>query len=185
MPSESLQSALAALALRPRETLLLRWNWKTALLSPLARGSLFFLTNLPSGLGAAAGALMTEFVLRGATSGFYGAVTQNFRRVEPPWCAFLAVFVLLPLGQHVLEFLVHLVRGTPRLGSSILASVGFTVLSTAVNLHLMRKGLLVVGDEGRSLFDDLAALPRVALESFTSAGAAWRRLRWNMTPGLR
>jgi hypothetical protein len=184
MSSDSLQSALAALVLRPRETLFLRWNWKTAVLSSLARGGLFFLTNLPSGLGAAAGALMTEFALRGATSGFYGAVTQNFRRVEPPWCAFLAVFLLLPLGQHALEFAVHLVRGTPRLGASILASAGFTVLSTAVNLHLMRKGLLVVGDEGRSLLHDLGALPRVAREFLVSAGAACRRLRWTIIPGL-
>jgi len=182
MQPDSLSSAIVQLAFRPQETLLRRWNWKTALLSSWARGGIFFFVNLPAGLEAAGAALLAEFALRSATSGFYGAVTQHFRRVQPPWCAFLGVFLLLPASQHALEFLVHFARGTPRLGSSILASASFTVLSTAVNLQLMRKGLLVVGDEGGSLFSDLAALPRVAREGLTSIGSVCRRLRITRIP---
>src|ERR1700733_14653878 len=63
---------------RPVETLLRRWNWKSAFLSSLFRASIFFFTNLAAGWHAALGALLAELILRGATSGFYGAITESF-----------------------------------------------------------------------------------------------------------
>lgn len=175
MAAGTVREALWELVSRPHQTLLLRWNWKTALLSSLARGSVFFLANLPSGGNAAAAAMLTEFAFRGTTSGFYGAITQSLRRIEPAWRAVAAAFVLLPAVQHSLEFLVHAACGTARLRASLLASMAFTGLSTAVNLYLMRRGLLIVGEQGRTLRSDLAALPRAAGELVMSLVDVCRR----------
>jgi hypothetical protein len=145
----------------PRETLLLRWNWKASLFSSLCRGGLFFAVNAGAGLDAALSAMYTEFVYRSLTAGFYGAITQQFRKAEPRWLASILVGAGIPLVSHSIELTVHWLRGTPHLRASIGASVAFTIVSTVFNLHAMREGVLVVGEGGGSLLADLRSLPRV------------------------
>lgn len=157
----TLAELCTALRRSPWTTLGRRWNYKAAVLSSLVRASLFFFVNLAAGFDAAAAAGGAELALRFATSGFYGALTQSFRRVEPMWVATASAMVLLPALAHSLEFLVHWVRGTPALAASIAASVTFTMVSTAFNLFAMRHGALVVGEGHRPLLDDLAAMPRL------------------------
>jgi hypothetical protein len=136
-----------------------RWNYKSAVLSATFRAPLFFATNLPAGLSAAGGAMAAEFVFRFATAGFYGALTQAFRRVEPAGAATLTAMVVLPLVGHSAEFVVHWMRGTPHLAESIGVSISFTVLSTAFNLFAMRRGALIIGHDSRPLWHDLVRLP--------------------------
>jgi hypothetical protein len=161
----------------PIETIARRWNWKSALLSSIVRGLIFFCVNLVAGWHAAVAALLTELTFRGVASGFYGALTEAFRFAEPEWAASLAVVILLPLVGHSLEFAVHLLRGTAKLGASIFASVCFTAVSTLFNLYAMRRGALVTGEGGQSLGADVKMMPRLVL-SFLAAGplAAWRFL---------
>jgi hypothetical protein len=142
----------------PTRHLIGRWNWKAAVLSSLLRAAIFFFTNLVAGWHAAIGALLAELALRAATSGFYGAITEAFSEARPVWAAMAAAMVVLPLANHSLEFLVHWLRGTPKLGLSIAASVVFTALSTSFNLYAMRHGVLTVGDRSKSLREDLASL---------------------------
>jgi hypothetical protein len=139
--------------------LLLAWNWKAALLSSLYRGGLFFAVNLGSGVHSALGAMFAEFAYRGATAGFYGALTQAASRSGPRRAAAVAAGIVLL--SHGVEFTVHWLRGTPNLRGSIAASACFTLLSTLFNLHAMRRGVLVTGSQGASLWADLRALPRV------------------------
>ncbi len=144
------------------------WNYKSAVLSSCFRSSLFFTTNLSAGVDAATAAMVTEFAFRFVTSGFYGAATQAFRRVEPPRLGTLGAIAVLPAVAHSLEFVVHAARGTPELATSMAASVAFTVLSTAFNLFAMRRGVLIVGAGAGSLCRDLASLPRLMV-SFIGA----------------
>lgn len=164
----SLRQLFVELATHPGQYLISRWNWKAALLSSLVRGLIFFTVNARAGWRAATGALLAEFCLRALTAGFYGALTQAFRRVEPPWQGTLAALICLPLTAHSLELLVHWLRGTPNLRASILASMLFTVLSTGFNLHAMRRGVFITGQGAASLSSDLAAVPRL-LMSFLCA----------------
>ena len=157
----SVAECLAGLWRHPRETLLMRWNWKASLFSSLCRGGLFFAANAGAGLDAALGAMYAEFAYRSLTAGFYGAITQQFRRAEPRWLAASMVGAGVPLVSHAIEFAVHWLRGTPHLRSSIAASVVFTIVSTLFNLHAMREGVLVVGEGSSSLRADLRRLPRV------------------------
>ena len=135
-----------------------RWNWKSAITSAATRGLLFFIVNLHGGLPAASAALTTELSLRLLTSGFYGSLTQAFSGVEPRWAGTLAASIVLPLTSHTVELLVHWWRGTDQLLLSIGASVLFTVLSTAFHLHVMRRGLLIVGPGSHSLATDFRAM---------------------------
>ncbi len=157
------RGVLQGLIVHPVDRLARRWNWKAAVLSALSRGALFFAVNLGAGLDAARAALVTEFVLRAAMSGFYGTLTQSFRRVEPKWAGTAAAVVVLPLVSHSMELLAHWARGTAALLPSLAASVLFTVISTAFHLHVMRQNVLTVGRASQSLSADLKAMPRLFL----------------------
>jgi len=163
----TLRQALLRLLRYPVQLLFHRWNWKSAVLSSLLRASLFFAVNLNAGLPAAIPAMKTELVFRAVTSGFYGALTESFRDVTPAWEAAVAVMVLLPLANHSIELLVHWIRGTHNLYSSILASVILTAFSTLFNFYIMRRGALIVGSGRRSLLADLRRLPRLTLDFVT------------------
>jgi hypothetical protein len=161
---ETVLEVLAVLARDPVRALLLKWNWKAALLSACLRGSIFFWANLGASLEAAVGAMLAEFIFRTITSGFYGSFIQSFRCVRPAWKATLATVGVVPLVSHTIEFLIHYLRGTEKLALSILCSVSFTALSISFNLFAMRRGALVVDDESDSLVQDLRRLPGILIE---------------------
>jgi hypothetical protein len=52
--------------------------------------------------------------------------------------------------------------------ANILASVCFTVISTLFNLHAMREGVLVVGENGGSTASDMRSLPKTIFTFVTS-----------------
>jgi len=160
---ESVGDVFRKLARHPVQCLVRKWNWKSAVLSSLVRGAIFFLANLSAGLPAAKAALVTELVFRGFSSGVYGALTESFCEAEPEWAAALAGMLLLPAANHSVELLVHWARGTHNLSISILASVGFTGVSTLFNLYAMRRGALRTGCKERSLAEDLKAMPGLFL----------------------
>lgn len=166
----SVVGVLKAVARHPWRYVARRWNYKSAAMSSLFRAVLFFAVNLSAGLTAALGAMTAEFVFRFATAGFYGALTQAFRRAEPERAATVAVMVLLPLVGHGLELALHWSRGTPRLAESILASVALTAFSTAFNIFAMRRGALIVGAGSRPLSQDLLHMPAL----FASFLLSWR-----------
>lgn len=166
----SVSSVLWLVARHPVTYLARRWNYKSAVASSICRATLFFVTNLSAGLTAAAGAFSTEFWLRFLTAGFYGALTQAFRRAEPPGRAMLAAVVVLPLTAHTIELAVHSWTGTPHLWASLAVSIAFTVGSTAFNVYAMRHGAFIVGTGARSLVDDVRRVPAL-LAGF--AGWLW------------
>lgn len=152
---------LRELCSRPGK-LLRCWNWKAALFSSLFRSILFLCANLTAGWRAATGAMLAEFLLRAITAGFYGALTQAFSRIEPAWKAGLAAMLFVPLISHSLEFGVHLLRGTPKLFTSIVSSLIFTFISTLFNVYAMRRGaLLVCPNAAASVGADFRRVPQL------------------------
>jgi hypothetical protein len=150
---------LRILVRHPWQHLGRRWNYKSAVTSSLFRGLLFFATNVTAGLPAAVAALSTEFWFRFLTAGYYGALTQAFRRVEPARTAMIAAMIVLPIVGHGLEFLVHWLSGTPNLSASVGISIVFTAFSTSFNLFAMRRGAMIVGEGSGSLLQDLRRTP--------------------------
>lgn len=131
------------------------------------RGTIFFATNLSAGLGAGLNALLAEACYRPVMAGFLSALTQAFRFATPGWLSTLVVIVGLPILSHLIEFAVHSLRGTQRLGTSIAASLMFTALSSIVELFAMRRGILVVGEKSHSFLQDLRSMPRLLPEFLT------------------
>ena len=160
-------SVLNELRTAPGELLVRRWNWKSALYSSVCRSALFFAVNLGAGMREAAGAMSAEFVYRAATAGFYGALTQAFRKVEPRWHGAVVATGMLIVVSHTIELAIHWLRGTPNLWGSIGASLAFTAASTLFNLHAMRQGALVTGAEGKTMAADLRMLPSIVASIFT------------------
>lgn len=152
---------LCGLVRDPWTALGLGWNYKSAVLSSLCRGALFYAANRSAGPTAALGALQAEVVFRFASAGFYGALTQAFRSVEPRRAAMAGALLVVPATGHVMELAVHAWRGTPELGRSIAFSIVFTAVSTAFHLFAMQRGVLVVGTGGGSLLQDLRTMPRL------------------------
>ncbi len=181
-----MSEVLRALIRNPVGLLIRRWNWKSALLSSLFRAAIFFVANLAAGWRAAFAAMSVELLYRGVSAGFFGALTQAFRRAQPAWLAAIAALVLVPLASHSLEFTVHLARGTPKLIASMISSVVFTVLSTLFHLYAMRRGVLIVGSEGRSFAADFRVMPRIVAGFLVVAPMAlWRLSKLDFTPRAR
>jgi hypothetical protein len=152
------------------------WNYKTAILSSLVRSTMFFATTASAGLEAATGAMLAEFAFRCVTSGFYGALTQAFRRVQPLALGTFGAVLVLPAAGHLGEFIIHSLRGTPNLTTALATSIAFTGVSTAFNLFAMRRGALIVGVGERSLADDIRAMPKL-LFLFVTAISRMGRVR--------
>jgi hypothetical protein len=179
----SVSDVFRQLLTNPGQLLVRRWNWKSAAFSSILRAVIFLFANLTAGWRAATGAMLAEFLYRAITSGFYGALTQAFREAEPPWAAVIAVMILLPLVSHSLELMVHILRGTPKIITSLVASVCFTWISTLFNLYAMRRGVLLVESGAGSLKSDLRKVPRLILDFVTVGPLAL--YRWMFQAKLR
>ena len=151
----------------PVETLIRQWNWKSALLSALTRGALFFFANLRAGVSAALGAMFIEAAFYIAVAGFYGSATEAFRRARPAWLALLVMMLAMPAVNHSLEFLLHWASGTRKLTTSILASVSLSMISAVFNLFAMQRGAFIVGTERQSLLEDFRQLPAIVYDFVT------------------
>ena len=154
----------ADLMRHPVRGLIHRWHWKSATLSAVVRGALFFTTNLTDGRGIAARAMVVEALLRIPLVGVLAAVTQAFGRAEPPWVAALVAMAVLPALAHFVELVVHWAAGTPELAASIAASAAMSALSTVFSLFAVRRGVMVVGGDAQSFRDDLKQLPRLIVD---------------------
>lgn len=169
---------LRGLLRHPIDNLLRRWNWKSAVLSAIIRGVLFFVANIGAGLPAALNAMSIESAFYITTAGFYGALTQAVRRAQPAWTATLTMMVLMPAVNHTLELLLHWAGGTEKLARSIIVSVCFSMLSAAFNLFAMRRGAFIVGAERQSLRADLQQVPRLIVDFLTALPRAlWQQHR--------
>ena len=177
LPPVSVPEAFTDLLLNPGRRLLLRWNWKTALLSACLRGTIFFLANIGAGLSAAIGAMGVEAALFAMLAGFYGALAQAFRRAQPAWVATMTVMVLMPTVNHTLEYILHYASGTKKLSAGVAASISLSIFSAMFNLFAMRRGVLIVGDERASLIDDLRRMPRIVFDFVMALPRAlWRMI---------
>lgn len=151
----------------PVENLVHRWNWKSAVLSALTRGALFFFANLGAGVSAAVGAMGLEMVFYISVAGFYGSATEAFRRARPAWLATVVMMVVMPTINHSLEFALHWANGTRKLTTSIVASVSLSMISAVFNLFAMQRGAFIVGAERQSLLDDFRQLPTIVYDFVT------------------
>jgi hypothetical protein len=162
-----------------------RWHWKSAALSAIIRGGLFFATNVADGPRLATRAMLIEFALRIPLVGALAAVTQTFGGAEPPWAAAIVATALFPGTAHLAELAVHWMARTPELGASLKASVALSVLSTVFSLFAMRRGVMIVGGSSLPFSDDLKQLPRLVLDFMLALPRALARMAGRASPQER
>ena len=168
----TIRDACVELVRDPVRNILWRWNWKSAIVSAVLRGVLFFATNLAAGPSLARRASIVEFVLRLPLVGILAAVNQTFRRAEPAWATTLTATAVLPLVAHAAELIVHWTARTPALSLSMRASVTLSSVATIFTLFVMRRDVLIVGEESRPFSEDLMRLPAL-IGAFLLAPLSW------------
>lgn len=169
----------------PIKAIVLRWNWKAAVLSALLRAPIFFFTYIfkKDGLKLALGAAIAQSIFRFIFGGVNGSIIQSFSRVEPAWHAVLTVPIVLAIFSHIVEYFVQTLydnqTGVNGKSNAILVSIIVSAISAIFNLFAMRRGALLVKDESQqSIWRDLKRMPWLALEfiSFPLIWT-WRRSR--------
>ena len=163
----------------PIEMLVLRWNWKAAVLSALLRAPIFFITYVfkKDGLKLAIGDAIAQSIFRFIFGGVNGAIIQSFSKVEPAWHAVLTVPLVLAAFSHLIEYVVQTLydnqTGVNGKGKAIAVSIIISAISAIFNLFAMRRGALLVKDESeQSIWRDLKRMPWLALE-FISFPLIW------------
>jgi hypothetical protein len=143
---------------RPYQLLQL-WNWKSALLSIILRGPIFFVAGIRQGWADAVAALLAESIFCALSAGFYGAVVQTLKDAEPRWLTGVFLTVVMPIIFQVLEYLLHWFRGTPHLRIAEIVSLVVSGVSALFNWYAMRRGTLLVGRGSGGFGGDLRRLP--------------------------
>jgi hypothetical protein len=148
------------------------WNYKGAILSGMLRAPIFLITYLigKESIKLAIGAALVQFTFRFLFAGVGGALIQGFRRVEPPWKALLTILMVVPIISHLLEFLFQFtfayVTGTnDHTDEAIVRSICVSILSALFTLFIMRRNIMIVGEEeSKSLLSDIIRLPRMLFQ---------------------
>lgn len=161
---------------------IIRWNWKAAMLGAILRASFYFTVYKASKENwiVTLTAVLVELAFRFLTSGISGALVQSFRRAQPVWMATLIVTISLPVFSHTIEFFTHYAQ--EKYFSTIFAaaennarqkafaiSVLFSVMSALFNIFMMRHGVMLVGagEETKTLWGDMKQIPHLILEFVT------------------
>jgi hypothetical protein len=168
LPKDPAVSEVIKYILRhPLEMIVRRWNWKAAALSGIMRGLIYFFTHISLGWRAALSAMSLEFLFRVFNSGATSSVSQAFRTAQPHWLANTIVMIGFPAYAHTFEYILHTINGDRNVNKSIVVSIIFSALSAIFNLHVMRRGTLLVKDtEQKSFWSDLKQMPVIFFEFF-------------------
>jgi hypothetical protein len=168
----SLGSALSGILQDPISFLWRRWNWKAAALSIVFRAPVYLIASFRSGWRETFAVLLAESAYCAGTAGFYGALVQAIRHAQPAWLTALVITLFLPAFMQGVEYLVHWLRGTHHLHAALIGATSVSAISSLFNWFAMKRGTLLVGNEGMSFQRDLRRLPLLAV-SFFIGGPRW------------
>jgi hypothetical protein len=154
-----LVSVLAGMVRRPISAFLLRWNWKSAIVSAAYRAPIFFAVSVRHGIRMATAGVLVEAGFNAVGAGFYGAFLESVRNAQPAWLASLLATCAVPVLTQIVLNLVHYAAGTSVLHRGIILSILLSALSAAFNLYVMRRGAMLTGNDAEPFQRDLARLP--------------------------
>lgn len=142
-------------------SILRNWNWKAAVLSAVGRAPIFLIATFSYGWRSVSLAVAVEFAYRAGSAGFFASCIQSIRWSSPGWRSVFQVTVLIPAVSLLLDYVLHRAVGTPNLKTGIVISFMVSALTSLFNWYSMRRGVLIVGSESRSLLCDLKSMPVV------------------------
>jgi hypothetical protein len=145
---------------------LTHWNWKVALITAVLRGLVCVVALWPMERHARNhfGAVEAAFVL--LTCGFFSALQQQALAIKSEAMAWLVCVVVVPLTSLGCDGALHFWldgRQTRQLG---VAALVFTVLSATFHWHMIRNGVLLVGEDSESMGMDVRRIPKLTATYF-------------------
>src|SRR5262249_23627748 len=84
---------------------------------------------------------------------------QEFRSASPGWLAGLWVAIVLPAIAHVLEYLALRAGHATHIKTGMIVSIVISIGSQLISLELMRRGILITGENSEPLRSDLRRIP--------------------------
>ena len=98
------------------------------------------------------------------TAGIYAGMQQRALSMRSRWLGNFLVAVGVPGLAQFLDWLTHRAVGPAAPTRAIFAACVFTLVSALFHLHVMRRGVFLTGDAGRTLADDFRRIPRLVLD---------------------
>jgi hypothetical protein len=147
---------------------LTHWNWKVGLMTAVLRGlaCVAALRHMEVHARNHFGVVEAAFVL--VTCGFFSALQQQSLAIRSELLAWFSCVVVVPLTSLGCDAGLHFWldgRQTRQLG---VAALVFTVLSATFHWHMIRNGVLLVGEESHSLKTDLKRIPMLTATYFAA-----------------
>jgi len=123
------------------------------------------------------GAIEGAYVL--LTAGAFSAWQQQALDMKPRCLSWAIVVLVIPMGSLAADSALHLWLDHGNMRALGIGAMIATLISAMFHWHVMQNGAMLVGEKGRSLFDDLRQMPRFV------ATFVWNPVRWiaaNMRP---
>jgi hypothetical protein len=153
---------------------LTHWHWKAALVTAVFRAGacMAALYHAPLHAREHFGAVEAAYVL--ATAGIFSAWQQQALEIKPRRLAWLTVVLAIPLGSLAADSALHLWLDSGSMRALGLGALAGTLASAMFHWHVMQNGAMRVGADGRSFFDDMRQMPRLAVTF------VWNPIQWTI-----
>lgn len=148
------------------------WNWKAAVITAIFRGVACMAALRHVHPHARQHFSVVEMVYVLLTAGIFSAWQQQALGIRNRYFSWLVVVVIVPLTSLGADALAHILLdhiNAQALGWSALA---FTLASAMFHWHVMQNGVMLVGEQSRSLSSDISQLPGLLL-SFVATPIRW------------
>ena len=116
------------------------------------------------------GAVEAAYVL--VTSGIFSAWQQQALDVKPRRLSWAIAVLVIPLGSLAADSALHLWLDHGNMRTLGIGALIATLVSAMFHWHVMQNGVMLVGEKGRSLLDDMKQMPRLI------ALFVWNPIRW-------
>lgn len=133
-------------------------------MSATVRSSIYLLAMTRSGAHACVSLVLVEMAYVSLTAGVYAGMQQRALGLRSPWLGNSLVVIGVPGFAQLFEWLTHRAVGPAAPARAIVVSGIFTLISALFHLHVMRRGVFLTGDAGRTLAHDLRRIPRLVLD---------------------
>ena len=108
--------------------------------------------------------IAVEMAYVALTAGVYAGMQQRALSSRSRWLGNLLVVLGVPGLSQFFDWVTHRAVGPNAPTRAIVAASLFTLVSALFHLHVMRRGVFLTGEAGRSLADDFRRIPRLVLD---------------------
>jgi hypothetical protein len=152
----------------------MHWNWKAALITAIFRGAACMAALRHVHPHARQHFSVVEMAYVLLTAGIFSAWQQQALGFKPRYFAWLLVVVIVPLTSLGADAIAHSLLDHINAHALGVGALIFTLVSAMFHWHVMKNGVMLVGEQSRSLSSDIRQLPALLL-SFVTAPIRWMR----------